>query len=284
MTGLGLFLGGGGTVGVAWENGVLTGLREAGALEPTAATLVVGTSAGSIVGAEIALGRDPSEAIDRHEPLSDRPADPPSLTEGPFAEIIGLMMSGAGRTPEGAAEIGRLAVAADTALTTEQFLDRFRHMIGTDGWPSIDLCPTAADCGTGRPRIWTADDGIELWRAVASSCAIPGFFPAVPFAGRHYMDGNRGRNYHTAIAAGCDLDAALFVGPRNAAVAAVDQLIRDDMAALAATGVRVHTVLGSATLDASGIQLMDWSQRRRGFEIGVADGLEQAAAVAALLD
>ena len=173
MTGLGLFLGGGGTVGVAWENGVLTGLREAGALEPTAANLVVGTSAGSIVGAEIALGRDPSEAIDRHEPLADRPADPPSLTEGPFAEIIGLMMSGAGRTPEGAAEIGRLAVAADTALTTDQFLDRFRHMIGTDGWPSIDLRPTAADCGTGRPRIWTADDGIELWRAVASSCAIP---------------------------------------------------------------------------------------------------------------
>ena len=283
MTRFGLFLGGGGVVGVAWESGVLAGLMHAGAIDPTEATVIVGTSAGSIVGAEIALGRDPGAALDRDPAADELRSDPPDLTRGPFAEIVGLMLSGAGRTPEGAAEIGRLAMTAETSLTTEQYLARFRRLIGTDPWPSIDVRPTAANCRTGEPKIWRADDGVELWRAVASSCAIPGYFPTVPVGDDHFMDGNRGRNYHTAIAADLALDAALFIGPRIAAVADIDRLILDDMDALAATGVRTHTILGSPTLDGAGIELMDWAQRRRGFEIGCDDGTDHADAVSTLL-
>ena len=50
-------LGGGGVVGIAWETGVLAGLRAAGA-DVTNADLFVGTSAGSTVGAQVASGRD----------------------------------------------------------------------------------------------------------------------------------------------------------------------------------------------------------------------------------
>jgi predicted acylesterase/phospholipase RssA len=48
---------GGGVTGVAWETGLLTGLRDAG-LDLTSADLIVGTSAGSIVGTQIAAGLD----------------------------------------------------------------------------------------------------------------------------------------------------------------------------------------------------------------------------------
>jgi NTE family protein len=47
-----LILSGGGITGIAWELGVLMGLKDGGA-DVTDAELVVGTSAGSIVGAQI---------------------------------------------------------------------------------------------------------------------------------------------------------------------------------------------------------------------------------------
>lgn len=50
-----LALGGGGVTGIAWETGLLKGLRDAG-LDLTGADLIVGTSAGSVVGAQMATG------------------------------------------------------------------------------------------------------------------------------------------------------------------------------------------------------------------------------------
>src|SRR5688572_17337790 len=55
-----LVLGGGGITGVAWELGVLSGLREHG-VDLTDADLIVGTSAGAVVGAQLATGVDPDE-------------------------------------------------------------------------------------------------------------------------------------------------------------------------------------------------------------------------------
>src|SRR3954466_1696329 len=52
-----LVLGGGGITGIAWEIGVLAGLAEAGT-DLSGAELVVGTSAGSVVGAQLACGAE----------------------------------------------------------------------------------------------------------------------------------------------------------------------------------------------------------------------------------
>src|SRR5687768_10690370 len=50
-----LVLGGGGITGIGWELGLLAGLAEAG-LDLSGADLVVGTSAGSVVGAKLTSG------------------------------------------------------------------------------------------------------------------------------------------------------------------------------------------------------------------------------------
>ena len=50
-----LVLGGGGVAGIAWETGVLLGLSRAG-VDLTDADLLVGTSAGSVVAAQVATG------------------------------------------------------------------------------------------------------------------------------------------------------------------------------------------------------------------------------------
>jgi NTE family protein len=57
MTRCALVLGGGGPVGLAWEIGMLSGLAAVG-VDLTGADLVVGTSAGSVVGAQVAAGCD----------------------------------------------------------------------------------------------------------------------------------------------------------------------------------------------------------------------------------
>src|SRR5260370_40672193 len=55
MTGSALVLGGGGVAGGAWDLGVLAGLAEQG-VDLSEADLVVGTSAGSVVGAQLTSG------------------------------------------------------------------------------------------------------------------------------------------------------------------------------------------------------------------------------------
>src|SRR5580698_2756588 len=58
-----LVLGGGGPVGIAWESGVIAGMAEAG-IDLTHADFIVGTSAGSVVGAQIAMGRTPAALVE----------------------------------------------------------------------------------------------------------------------------------------------------------------------------------------------------------------------------
>jgi predicted acylesterase/phospholipase RssA len=54
---LAVVLGGGGSAGVAWEAGIVMGLRQAG-IDVSSADLFVGTSAGSIVGSHVAFAAD----------------------------------------------------------------------------------------------------------------------------------------------------------------------------------------------------------------------------------
>jgi len=284
MARFGLLLGGGGAVGIAWENGVLAGLVDAIGFEPSEATVIVGTSAGSAVGADMALGKDPHDALalDRARENPRRELPRPDLAKGPFAEIIALMLSPEAGKPETVARIAEIATGADTVLSEEQFVSMFQRTVGTDEWPDVDFRPTATACSTGRPKFWTAADGVPLSRAVASSCAIPGHFPTVSHAGEHYMDAARGPRYHTGIVKDLALDAALFIGPKIA-IPRVSEMLLDDMAALEATGVRVHTILGSERLSALGPNLMDYSKRPAAFECGHADGADHAAAVSELL-
>src|ERR1700749_4053945 len=53
-----LVLGGGGVTGIAWETGLIAGLAGLG-VGLAAADVIIGTSAGSVVGTDIACGQEP---------------------------------------------------------------------------------------------------------------------------------------------------------------------------------------------------------------------------------
>ena len=57
-------LGGGGIWGVAWMTGIIMGLAERG-IDLTQARCFIGTSAGSIVGSQVAHGESPAELFAR---------------------------------------------------------------------------------------------------------------------------------------------------------------------------------------------------------------------------
>ena len=96
-----LVLSGGGPVGIAWQSGLTVGLAEQG-VQLRDADLIVGTSAGSVVGAQIALGRDLNEQVERYRQADARrasgpAADAPDDSTAPDAQMQKLMevMTGA---------------------------------------------------------------------------------------------------------------------------------------------------------------------------------------------
>lgn len=278
-----LVLGGGGLIGVAWETGVVAGLLRGGC-DVREAALIVGTSAGSLVGAQLALGRDPemmlASQLDHSAPTT--PGGEPDVAA--LGQIFGMWGSAEMMTEELAAEIGGLAVAAKTPAEAE-FVEALAGFLQTDEWPG-QFVATAVDCETGALQAWERADDVPLTRGVASSCAVPGLFPSIGIVGRRFMDGGvrSGTNADLALRAG--VPSTLLIAPisaANAGIGAISQRAIDrEVAVIEAAGGSVGVVLpGKAELEAFGPNLMDAQRRRAAAEAGLARGQAIAAAVAA---
>jgi NTE family protein len=192
-----LVLGGGGPVGVGWESGLATGLAAAG-VGLSAADLIVGTSAGSIVGARLALGLDLAEAVSAvGQPL-------PAGAGGTITDLMTALAGAASRAQTPAQtriELGKLALDADTVAEGDfTGAPVFAQLAGCE-WPESFRC-TAIGTQTGELRVWDAVAGVPLDRAVASSCAVPAVFPPVTIDGTRYMDGGMRTPLNADLAAG----------------------------------------------------------------------------------
>jgi NTE family protein len=185
-----LVLGGGGITGIAWEIGLLAGLAEAG-VDLSGADLVVGTSAGSVVGAQITCGA----AL---ETLYERQLEPPTqervarMTRGNLARYAWAMLTSRGHDVEFRQRVGALALAAEKAgltPTEQERLDVIGSRLVSTQWPERKLVITAVDAETGEFRTFDRDSGVPLVQAVAASCAVPGVYPPVTCDGRRYVDG-----------------------------------------------------------------------------------------------
>ncbi|WP_017592338.1 patatin-like phospholipase family protein [Nocardiopsis potens] len=272
-----LVLGGGGITGIAWQLGVLSWLYDAG-LDLTDADLVVGTSAGSVVGAQITSGTP------LHE-LYRRQLAPPSAEIG--ARVSRLRMARFAlaflgeRDPRRArARVGRIAHKTSTSSQTER-----RAVIASrlpaHEWPDTDLRVVAVDAHTGDRAVLDREAGVPLVDAVAASCAVPGVWPPVLTGGGLYIDGGVHSPANVDLAEG--YDRVVVLAPIPAGWGPVP----GPAAQLAELPEKTRTALvtpDAASLDAFGGRLLDPARRAPAARAGRNQAPSVLTAVAAAWD
>ncbi|MDP9237637.1 MAG: patatin-like phospholipase family protein [Chloroflexota bacterium] len=254
-----LVLGGGGNVGIASETAVAAGLLDGG-LDVRDADLIIGTSAGSVVGTHLAHGRDPRDLMNERRSPDARPLGGTAPDMSHLAAIFGLWASFGEMTQEHCAQVGRLALESKT-MPEEQWLSGFEAN-AWDGWPAKPLWITAVDAESGAFKALDRDSGIEIHRAVAASCSVPGLFPPVSIDGRRYTDGGVRSGTSADLAQRIEPDLVLLIAPMGASPSGIGRLasnqIDAETAALEAAGAKVRAIrFDQAAKEASGANLMD---------------------------
>jgi NTE family protein len=237
-------LGAGGVTGVAWEIGLMHGLAERG-LDLTGADLFVGTSAGSVVAAQVTSGQ-PLDKLFAHE-LTDTTGDRnAAVGRGALLRYL-IAFAYPGDRRRGRAWLGRAALAKPTVDESER-----RAVIATripDVWPETPLRIAAVAAETGEVAVFDGQSGVSLIDAVAASCAVPLVWPPMTVNGTRYIDGGVRSTANVDLAAGngrvvvvAPLAAALRYADKPAVQAAAlgpavrTAVISPDRAALAAIG------------------------------------------------
>jgi NTE family protein len=265
-------------VGVAWETGLVAGLA-AGGVDLRQADLVVGTSAGSMVGTRIAAGQELGASSEA------RPAARlPALEGGPdmetLSKVFGLWSAADDMTRELRAEIGALALSART-VDEHIWVTQTGGNVGVEDWPETELRLAAVDAQSGSFALFSRERGVPLAHAIAASCAVPGMFPPITMEGRRYMDG--GVRSGTSADAALDLapDACLIIAPICKGTASFGALaerqMNEEAQQLRAAGGRVVCITpDSVERDAFGPNLMDAARAAASADAGYARGLELA--------
>jgi NTE family protein len=284
-----LVLGGGGPVGIAWEAGLLAGLAEGG-VDLSNPDFIVGTSAGSFVGAQIAMGKAPgalaspiiAESAPAPRPSSGQPAGPPPDLSMLITKM-GEAVSGKRPANEVRAEIGKWALEAKT-ISEDMFIAGFGRSfseLADDAWPERNYACTAVDALTGEFVVWNKAAGVGVKRAVASSCSVPGVFPPITIKSRRYIDGGMRSPTNADVAKGYDLAVVVAVtgASTDPAMAAQFRKVLDrELNTLRESGTKVELIVpDAASVEAFGINLMDPRRRPGAAKAGLAQGNSQAA-------
>ncbi len=214
-----LVLAGGGLAGIAWETGVLLGIcdeaPEAGQMLLDSDVLL-GTSAGSAVAAQIGSGISLDELFDRQLSEAEGAHEiHPGVSIDSITELfMNAMLTPGASKEEKLQKIGTVAAATDTI---PEALRRkvIEHRLPSHGWPERVLRVTAIDIATGELVAFDAASGVELVDAVAASCAVPGAWPPVTIGGRRFMDGGVGSTVNMSVVQDCSAAVALVPSAAN---------------------------------------------------------------------
>ncbi|HET7665160.1 MAG TPA: patatin-like phospholipase family protein, partial [Mycobacterium sp.] len=206
-----LVLAGGGLAGIAWETGILRGIADASPATVEAlldVDVMVGTSAGSTVAAQLGSGLGLDALFDRQSAAPSKELSPNVGIDDITDLFINAMSAPNITTAEKLRKIG--AVALSTATVTEAVRrDVIAHRLPSHDWPDRVLRISAIDTASGELVAFDKNSGVGLVDAVAASCAVPGVWPPVTIGDRRYMDGGVGSSVNMALAHDCDVAVVL---------------------------------------------------------------------------
>ncbi len=233
---VGLVLGAGGVVGQAYQAGVLSALQREGGWDPRQASVIVGTSAGSVTAAALRVGvpapdlaaslygvrpsRRGGAILRRILPDDVEPLPTPSVGAlfRPWTIPSPALITRAIRRPLAF----RPDVAAMTLLPRGR-IDISERARGLDEhmgsrWPGgLRICTVRRTDGA---RVVFGRDGAppaRLAAAVLASCAIPGYFQPVDIGGTEYVDGGVHSATNADVLRSDGLDVVVVVSSMSAA-------------------------------------------------------------------
>jgi NTE family protein len=279
MTDGALVLAGGGLAGIAWETGVLLGIQdvepEVGAAIVSAPNTLVGTSAGSVVAAQLSSGTPLTDLFEAQ--LAERHSEIGADVD--FAEFgarLAALREGVTSPEEFRRRLGALAREADTVPASAR-IAVMESRLPSHEWGERRLLIPAVDIESGDLRVFDRLSGVPLTHAVAASCAVPGVWPVVPIDGHLYMDGGVRTIANSDLAKGAS--PILILVPSAAESPLGVALPQEELDALEPG--RVHVVYADdESIAAYGTNPLDPSVRKASALAGREQGRRIAAAVA----
>jgi NTE family protein len=204
--------------GIAWETGILRGVADEAAGTAKAlldSDVLVGTSAGSTVAAQLGSGLSLDALFDRQTAASTAELNPGVGVDEITELFVTAMLTPNTTKAEKLQKIG--AVALSTRTVTEPVRRNvIAQRLPSHDWPDRVLRISAIDTATGELVTFDRNSGVSLVDAVAASCAVPAVWPAVTIGGRRYMDGGVGSTVNMALANDCDVAVVLVPSGRSA--------------------------------------------------------------------
>jgi NTE family protein len=231
---VGLVLGDGGVLGGAWLTGGLHALARETDWDPGSAEYIVGTSAGSMVGALVAAGVPPwfMVAHSRGESFAglNGPDGRPASEANRSAGAVFRLHKGFPGVGPGSLRLAITALSNPLRHTPLQLLagwlpaglvstDSLKELIGRavpGRWVDHpNYWTVACDYESGRRVAFgrTGSPSAEIADAVAASCAIPGFYRPVRIGRRRYVDGGVCSPSNVDLLAGHGLDLVICLNP-----------------------------------------------------------------------
>jgi NTE family protein len=282
-----LVLGGGGASGNAWAIGVITGLFDAG-LDVTQADLIIGTSAGSTVAAQITSTTRPTELLAAILAAAPQPRTGPAGSDagrvpiGPAAnhmERTGAIIAAAKDAADMRRRMGAAALEMDAApdgSAQAQWRATVAARLPSQRWPQQPMLVVAVDAHTGEPVVFDRHSGVELADAVAASCANGFGVPPYSIGERRYIDGGYRANENADLAGGYARVLVLSpLGGRSRHPLDWGTHLAAQAGELRARGSRVETIFPDGVSQNAlgvGVNMMDPSTRppaaRAGYDQG----------------
>ncbi len=280
-----LVLGGGGPLGIAWEAAMLDGWAEgwaghgtdAPALAPFLDGRMIGTSAGAIVSAHLAVHGSVAALVaeqSRNEKVE-------ALKKSQLLRFVAAFLRAKLLTRGTLAlrqSLGRSARRAALPGEAEWVQAIARSYAPQGPWPQErELLLTVVDAETGEFHVWDHTTGVPLATAVAASCSVPCAFPLVHVNGRAYMDGGIGSSTNALLARGCARAVILDPLGRMMGDAAPREAERRE---LEAAGTHTLAFLPDEAVGrAIGRNVLDMSRRSQVSALGRLQGLATASGV-----
>lgn len=228
--------------------------------------LVVGTSAGATVGAQILSGVSLAELFERqiseeHNEIS------PDIDLELLAKVFSEIGAGGTDTDLQRQRIGDIALHAPT-ISEEMRRRVIELRLPNHTWPTTPLILTAVNAISGEFVTWDKNAGVSLVDAVASSCAVPSVWPCVTINDTKYYDGGLRTSTNAQLAIG--YDTVYVIAPLTQGIT---PLISKEIEELQASGSKVHVVVtDNEAITAMGPNSLDPRFRRVAAEHGKRQG------------